>query len=86
MLRMQNIEQIIANSVVNIEIKPEIRGEIDCIKLSRLLKAINQISIMCSKLPTPPVQHVQELFDGVVHEIIMTSHNNSNKSVSTLRS
>ena len=82
-LRMQNIEQIIANSVVNIEIKPEIRGEIDCIKLSRLLKAIDQISIMCSKLPTPPVQHVvQELFDGVVHEIIMTS--NSNKSVPNL--
>jgi len=82
-LRMQNIEQIIANSVVNIEIKPEIRGEIDCIKLSRLLKAIDQISIMCSKLPTPPVQNVvQELFDGVVHEIIMTS--NSNKPVPNL--
>eukprot|EP01032_Pedospumella_encystans_P015955 gene15955-18222_t len=42
LMHVQNIDQSEAGLTVNVEVKPEIRGEVDSVKLARLLTALGQ--------------------------------------------
>jgi len=43
-MHVQNIDQSEAGLTVNVEVKPEIRGEVDSVKLARLLTALGQVN------------------------------------------
>ena len=44
LMHVQNIDQSEAGLTVNVEVKPEIRGEVDSVKLARLLTALGQVN------------------------------------------
>eukprot|EP01034_Spumella_vulgaris_P021564 gene21564-27602_t len=56
-VNVQNENKIVADMTVNVEIKPELRGEIDSVKLARLLKALGEVSGTFSgnKSSAPPL-------------------------------
>lgn len=42
---VQNIKRVSAELSVSLELKPELRGEIDSVKLARLLRVVKEISL-----------------------------------------
>ena len=42
---VQNIKRISAELSVSLELKPELRGEIDSVKLARLLRVVKEVSL-----------------------------------------
>ena len=49
LMHVQNIDQSEAGLTVNVEVKPEIRGEVDSVKLARLLTALGQVKFFCPR-------------------------------------
>lgn len=44
-ISVQNIKRVSAELSVSLELKPELRGEIDSVKLARLLRVVKEISL-----------------------------------------
>ena len=42
---VQNIKRVSAELSVSLELKPELRGEIDSVKLARLLRVVKEVSL-----------------------------------------
>jgi hypothetical protein len=50
---VQNADRANADMTVSIEVKPEIRGEIDSVKLARLLRVLQEVSLTFSRAEEP---------------------------------
>ena len=44
-MNVQNIKRLNAELSISVEVRPEVRGEIDSVKLERLLKVLKEISL-----------------------------------------
>eukprot|EP01038_Epipyxis_sp_PR26KG_P007511 gene7511-10233_t len=72
-MQVQNIKKTFGEMTVNIKIEPEVRGEIDSIKLSRLLSILNVASSAFSRTPIPRNRSNRGLNDIALIEAFQNS-------------
>jgi hypothetical protein len=74
-MNVQNIDQSLANMTMDIEIKPELKGELSAVKLSRLLLVLGEISQSFSK-PANIISLSQSFTNQEINERSLHSHSN----------
>lgn len=74
-MNVQNIDQSLADMTMDIEIKPELKGELSAVKLSRLLHVLGEISQSFSK-PANIISLSQSFTNQKINERSLHSHTN----------